>query len=73
MAVKQPKSQLARIHSRSGYLPVRGRNNCHNNDGTKLSLERNGDGIWATTRALFQEIYEDHFQAQDDLAERIDQ
>ena len=47
-----------------------GRNSSRNNDGTKFPLERDGYGIWSSACA-FQEIYEDHFQAQDELAERI--
>ena len=32
------------------------------------SIECNRNGVWAVT-CTFQEIYEDHFTAQDDLAE----
>ena len=45
-------------------------NSCDYNDGTKLPLERNRDGIWPL-HALFQEIYEDYFQGQDELAGTI--
>ena len=47
MAVEKTNYQLGHIPPSLRLVPVCRRNNCHYNDGTKLSLERNGDGIWA--------------------------
>ena len=68
-ACQRSATQCEVSHCRRAQ-PVPRRDGRHDDACPEFPLERHRNVLCAL-HALFQEIYEDHFQAQDDLAERI--